>query len=173
MKLSFPYLKTGFAAPLVASVCFVTMAAQAPQTGTAVATSQPGPFPAPTNLKVLPNSLTGQQVQDIMEQWKVGLGMSCAACHADDKERVDQDGRPLLNFARDSKPEKAIARIMYTMTEEINGKYIARIDGSGVPVTCGTCHHGHIGPDPFTTPPDVQLHAPIGTPPSGESPAPR
>jgi len=36
---------------------------------------------------------------------------------------------------------------MYTMTEDINQRYIARIDGSGMPVTCGTCHHGHVGPN--------------------------
>jgi len=39
---------------------------------------------------------------------------------------------------------------MYTMTEEINQKFIAKVDGLGVPVTCGTCHRGHAGPEPFT-----------------------
>ena len=59
-----------------------------------------------------------------MEKWKTGLGMDCAACHAEDKQKVDADGRPLLNFASDAKAQKAVARLMYTMTEEINAKYI-------------------------------------------------
>jgi YVTN family beta-propeller protein len=139
---------TAIAALLVAAAFFST-AAQALQNGDGNATSQPDLFPVPTNLKVLPKGLTGQQVHDLMEQWGTGLGMSCAACHAEDKRRVGQDGRPLLNFASDSKPEKVAARLMYTMTEEINEKYIARIDGSGMPVTCGTCHHGRMGPEPF------------------------
>ena len=140
------------AALLVAVACLTPMTAQAPQTGATTATPQPSSFPAPTNLKVLPKDLTGQQVHDLMEKWGTGLGMSCAACHAVDKEKVGRDGRPLLNFASDSKPEKAVARLMYTMTEEINQRYIAKIDGSGMPVTCGTCHHGHVGPEPFFAP---------------------
>ena len=39
---------------------------------------------------------------------------------------------------------------MYTMTEEINSNYIAKVEGSGMPVTCGTCHRGQVSPEPFT-----------------------
>jgi hypothetical protein len=45
---------------------------------------------------------------------------------------------------------KKNARIMYTMTDKINADYVAKVDGSGLPVTCGTCHRGEISPDPFT-----------------------
>jgi cytochrome c553 len=105
-----------------------------------------------------------------MEQWETGLGMSCSACHAEDKERVDQDGKPILNFASDSKPEKAAARLMYTMTEEINEKYIAKIDASGMPVTCGTCHRGRLGPEPFAGAPNPGPGAPMAPAPSDEGP---
>ena len=158
------------AALLVAAACFVNTASQAPQNGSDNTTSKPESFPAPTNLKVLQKDLTGQQVHDLMEQWETGLGMSCAACHAEDKEKVDQDGRPLLNFASDSKPEKAVARLMYTMTEEINQKYIAKIDASGMPVTCGTCHRGRLGPESFAGAP---APATLPPPPPGEIPAPQ
>jgi hypothetical protein len=67
------------AALLIAAACFITAAAQAPQTEAICATAQPGSFPAPTNLKVLPKDLTGQQVYDRMEQWMAGLGMGRAA----------------------------------------------------------------------------------------------
>ncbi len=45
---------------------------------------------------------------------------------------------------------------MYQMTEEINTKYVAPIEGSGVPVICGTFHRGHLGPEPFIIPSDVK-----------------
>jgi cytochrome c553 len=151
MKPSTLFVAASLTVLLVATACFMSMAAQAPQSAATGAT--PESFPAPTNLKVLSKDLTGQQVHEIMEQWKAGLGMGCAACHAEDKENVDQDGRPLLNFASDSKPEKSTARLMYAMTEEINQRFIAKIDGSGVPVNCGTCHRGHIGPEPFANAP--------------------
>ena len=41
---------------------------------------------------------------------------------------------------------------------EINANYISKIDGSGAPVTCGTCHRGHFGPEPFAVPPPPEPH---------------
>ena len=38
---------------------------------------------------------------------------------------------------------------MYKMVEDINSNYISKIDSSGAPVTCGTCHRGHLSPEPF------------------------
>jgi hypothetical protein len=62
---------------------------------------------------------------------------------------------------------KAIARLMYTMTDEINANYIAKVKGSGMPVTCGTCHRGQVSPEPFTIEPLIEPpHAQVQ--PSGE-----
>ena len=168
MKRSSTSLNAGLVFPLLILACLIALAAQAPQTPSVNPTPQASSYPAPTNLKVLPRDLTGQQIRDLMERWKVDLGMDCAACHAEDKEKVDTGGQPLLDFASDGKPQKAVARVMFTMTEEINRKYIARIDTSGVPVTCGTCHRGHLGPVPFT---DVQSQtppAPVTKPPPAD-----
>jgi hypothetical protein len=124
---------------------------------------------------VLPKNLTGDQVREIMEGWEAALGAHCSACHATDLYNLGPDGRPRLNYADDSKTEKAIARTMYTMTEEINKNYIAKIDSSGAPVTCGTCHRGHLGPAPFAAPAGDRNRSypqqrPIETPPpSGEN----
>ncbi|MGB8259670.1 MAG: c-type cytochrome [Terracidiphilus sp.] len=167
MKPSFALFKSGLAALAAAAACLAMLAAQAPQGGSVPPAAES--FPAPVNLKVLPRDLTGKQVHEIMEQWKTGLGMSCAACHAEDKEKVDEDGRPLLDFASDAKPEKATARLMYAMTEEINQKYIARIDSSGEPVTCGTCHRGHLGPQPFAPGRKGATAAPAAPLPSGDA----
>lgn len=125
--------------------------------------------PAPTNLKVLPKTLTGEQVHEIMEKWEGYLGTKCSTCHAADPNNVGPNGRPRLNYADDSKKEKATARLMYKMTEGINVDYIGMIDSSGEPVTCGTCHRGHLGPEPYKIPPEEHDHDHDheGPPPAG------
>ena len=62
---------------------------------------------------------------------------------------------------------KQTARVMYTMTEKINVDYVSKVDSSGAPVTCGTCHRGHIGPEPFVITPKDKPMAPPNPPPSG------
>jgi hypothetical protein len=124
--------------------------------------------PAPTNLKVLPKNFTGEQVHQIMHKWSADLGTHCDHCHAPAPGKVGPNGRPQLNFADDTKPEKATARLMYKMTEDININYVGKIDTSGAPVTCGTCHRGHLGPEPFVPP--QQHHDHDGPPPAGQQP---
>ena len=146
----------------VASICLfggrsLVFAAAGAQAAPAAA-PPPHQHPAPTNLKVLPRNLSGEQVHEIMQQWVGELGTRCKTCHAADPKRMGQDGKPALNYADDSKEEKQTARKMVKMVEEINANYISKIDGSGVPVTCGTCHRGHFGPEPFAAPPPPEHH---------------
>jgi hypothetical protein len=114
-------------------------------------------MPAPTNLKVLPKDITGQQLRETMGTWAGSLGVHCDFCHAADTSNPGPNGRPRMNFADDSKTDKQIARIMYTMTEQINKDYVSKAmamdpDGMGKPVTCGTCHRGHEMPEAFVIP---------------------
>jgi Photosynthetic reaction centre cytochrome C subunit len=118
----------------------------------------PHEMPAPTNLKVLPSNLTGAQVHEIMEKWEGELGTSCKTCHAVDPKNLGPNGKPRLNFADDSKEDKQTARKMFKMVEDINANYISKIDSSGAPVTCGTCHRGHLGPEPFAAPEHDHAH---------------
>jgi hypothetical protein len=147
-------------AMLTAAVFAVSTVAQAPQAPQA---TPPGgammamhSFPAPTNLQVLPKDLTGQQVHEIMEHWAGDLGVHCDTCHAADPNNVGPNGRPRMNFASDEKDEKKMARIMYTMTEDLKANYVAKVAAMdkmaepAAPVTCGTCHRGHIDPEAFT-----------------------
>jgi len=137
-------------------------------------------FPPPTNLQVLPKDLTGRQVRDIMETWQGSLGVKCEFCHTADPKNVGPNGRPRLNFADDSKPDKQIARIMYTMTQQMNKDYISKAmdldkDGMGSPVTCGTCHRGHEMPEEFVIPREERRGGPGGgeatpPPPAGATP---
>lgn len=110
--------------------------------------------PAPTNLKVLPKTMTGEQVHELMHKWEAELGTNCGTCHAADPKNVGPNGKPRLNFPDDSKEAKATARLMYKMVEDINTNYVGKIENSGAPVTCGTCHRGHLDPAPFVAPPD-------------------
>ena len=104
---------------------------------------------------------------DIMDAWAASLGVHCDSCHAADPAHPRPDGRPGLNFVDDSKPEKNTARKMFKMMEEINMNYIMKIDNSGDPVTCGTCHRGHFGPQPFVIPKEEHHMAPPpGAPPA-------
>jgi mono/diheme cytochrome c family protein len=132
----------------------------------------PHSFPAPTNLKVLPKNLTGEQVREIMHKWASALGTQCGTCHAADPTHMGPNGKPRLNFPDDSKQAKSTARLMYKMTDEINTQYISMVENSGVPVSCGTCHRGHLDPEPFVAPPEHEgeHHEP---PPSGKQPAKR
>jgi len=143
---------------------WILAAALAVATSVSLSAQQPAPnappphrpHPAPTNLQVLPKNLTGEQVHDIMEKWEAELGTECSSCHAADPKNLTPNGKPRLNFADDSKPEKATARQMVRMVEMINTQYVAKIDNSGAPVTCGTCHRGHFGPEPFKAPPESE-----------------
>jgi hypothetical protein len=170
--------RSAFAVALLATgFLLATTRAQAPQ-GLQSGAENPPPssprtFPAPTNLKVFPKDLSGQQVHDIMEQWSYSLGVRCDSCHTEDHDDFGPDGRPRLNFADDSKRMKTIARLMYTMTEEINSNHIAKVEGSGMPVTCGTCHRGQISPEPFTMRPADRPLAVQVTPIREEGPQPK
>jgi photosynthetic reaction center cytochrome c subunit len=155
MTVSFRFPQPAAAFLLTSVVVIAGTAAQAPQSERGSA-GNPAPlsrtFRAPRNLKVFPMNLSGRQVNDIMEEWSRSLGARCDACHAEATEIIAADDDSNLNYADDSKQMKIIARNMYGMTEEINSVHIAKIEGSGMPVTCGTCHRGHISPEPFVAP---------------------
>jgi hypothetical protein len=110
-------------------------------------------FQPPVNLTVLPKQLTGRQVHNIMEQWSGDLGVRCNACHEHESDGIVPGGRAHSRFADDSKPMKRIARLMYTMTQQINRTFITGDDRVPGPVTCGTCHRGNIRPVPFVSRP--------------------
>ena len=176
-------MKTSSISLSIATILFATAAftvataAQTPQApqppGAGGQQRPPRTFPTPTNLKVLPRNMTGQQVHELMEKWEGSLGVKCSTCHAADPNNVGPNGRPRLNYADDSKEEKQTARLMYKMTEDINMNYVSKVPNSDMPVTCGTCHRGHLGPEPFVIPQDDHDHdhgAP--PPPAGTIPAP-
>lgn len=169
-SLAFPARIAVLAAALFATVSIAQDSQSAPTTPAPAAAPAPGAamqamprqprsYPAPTNLKVLPKDLTGAQVHEIMEGWAGDLGVHCDNCHAADPKNVGPNGRPRLNFASDEKDEKTMARIMYQMFEVDKNDYVAKVaamdkmDEPAAPLTCGTCHRGHLDPEKFTPPP--------------------
>ncbi len=153
------------AALLAAAVFAASTTAQAPPApqgpppgGTMMART----FPPPTNLQVLPKDITGQQLHETMEHWASDLGVHCDTCHAADPNNVGPNGRPRMNFASDEKDDKKMARIMYAMTEDLKKNYVAKVVAMdkmaepAPPVTCGTCHRGHLDPEAYT--PGAEQH---------------
>lgn len=99
------------------------------------------PHPMPTNLKVLPQGMTGDEVRKVMRQYNDQLGVRCEFCHEQDPKTGKRD------FPSDANPVKEEARAMITMTNDINSKYLAQFSSkSSVPVTCDTCHRGQSQP---------------------------
>lgn len=175
MKTSSLSLSAAAAAVLAAAIVAASTAAQAPQQPTPPAQSEQSPaagnahphrqFPAPTNLQVLPKTLTGNQVREIMEGWSRNLGVHCDTCHTADPGKKGPNGWPVLKFADDSKPEKKAARLMFKMTNDINENYVSMVDEGKGKVTCGTCHRGHLKPEAFVPPPEHEHpHPPAGQP---------
>jgi hypothetical protein len=161
-------LKLSFLSPSVTAVALLTAVVFV---GTSIAQTPQASPNAPTNLKVLPKDLTADQVHEIMEGWEAALGTHCSTCHAADPNNIGPNGRPKLNYADDSKPEKATARLMYSMTEDINVNYLSKIESSGIPIACGTCHRGHLEPEPFAFADGDRPQSQQSTPPSGATPS--
>jgi len=100
-----------------------------------------------SNLKVLPKDISHEDLDRIMDNWKLALGVKCNFCHAPSKDSTSHH----LDFASDAKPEKDIARHMFRMTAKINKKYFSfNKDDKGemIPsISCMTCHRGSPHPD--------------------------
>lgn len=167
MKITSPLL----IAVAAAAFSFTSLAQDHPSQPTSAGGGEHKHFPAPppTNLKVLPKDTTGEQVHEIMHGWEAQLGSECTTCHAVDPNRKMPNGRPALNFADDSKPEKNTARLMYRMMEDINKNYVSKIEDKDhegheehgkeeAAVTCGTCHRGHLHPPAFVAPKEDHDH---------------
>jgi hypothetical protein len=132
-----------------------------------------------TNLQILPKDISKDGLDSVMHHFTASLGVKCNYCHV-----ANQETRK-MEFAKDDKPEKQIARKMMLMTIDINknhfqqieesmdsGKVTEPTDTSAVSymlryVTCYTCHHGD--PHPENKPPmkNMENNRPPMPPASG------
>ncbi|MGV3761522.1 c-type cytochrome [Parapedobacter sp.] len=119
----------------------------------ALSSFTPGSSPQPqewkgTNLKVLPKDITQEEIKQVMDDFKVALGVKCGFCHA----QSETDPKK-LDFASDANPRKGAARWMMKMTQRINKKHFKRPDektGELTQITCITCHNGKEHPATVT-----------------------
>lgn len=99
-----------------------------------------------TNLKVLPKDISHEDLDKVMDGFKVALGVKCNFCHA-----ASQTDPKRMDFASDAKHEKEIARDMMRMTNKINKKYFHIKDAADIKavlaVSCYTCHNGNAHPE--------------------------
>ena len=75
-----------------------------------------------------------------MRTYTAGLGVRCDYCH------VQGD------FASDENHKKVVARMMITMTQDINSKFPG---AARERVTCYTCHRGETEPKSAPPPPSA------------------
>lgn len=127
------------------------------------------PQPVFKNLKILPKDISKNDLDTVMHHFTASLNVKCNFCH------VKNEATQKMEFDKDDKPEKRIARKMMLMAIDINTKYFKEIeeemskeDDHDMPdkmlnldsqpvnnmlsyVICYTCHHGEAHPD--TRPP--------------------
>jgi tetratricopeptide (TPR) repeat protein len=132
--------------------------------------------PAPRNLQVLPKDTSAQDVVALMQQFTRALGVPCTYCHVErtapllsaeeaaaqaaaapppaGRGRGRGRGGPEMDYAADDKRQKQTARVMLTLTDDINAK-IATLSATAalkkpgadlVRVQCATCHRGVANP---------------------------
>lgn len=116
------------------------------------------------NLQILPQDISKNDLDSIMDHFTASLGVKCGFCHV---KNIELDK---MEFAKDDKPEKHIARKMMLMAIDINKNHFQEIeeemDHEGKSpstmsvdsveymlkyVTCYTCHKGK--ERPVNTPP--------------------
>ena len=101
----------------------------------------------PTNLQVLPQDISAQELRGYMVGAATGLGVRCWACH------IGTEGQEIstFDFVSDAKTMKKLAREMFRMTMEINANTMptmAKLEGHEEvgSVRCVTCHRGEKKP---------------------------
>jgi thioredoxin reductase len=95
------------------------------------------------NLQVFPQNIPREELIEQMKGFTRALGVRCEHCHV----QTAQTPKPAFDFASDEKPQKAAARIMIRMTNDINARYVSKIEEMYTTVSCWTCHRGARRPD--------------------------
>lgn len=115
--------------------------------GIGIAASKP-PAENFKNLKVLPKNISEKQLDKVMDEFKVALGVECGFCHVHTGYNPEEG----WDMASDAKPEKSIARKMISMANKINKKFFHGKSKYGdenaiMEIHCVTCHHGQAHPE--------------------------
>lgn len=105
--------------------------------------AKPAPAAAPAwkgkNLQVFAPDTPRDTVIAAMKNFSTALGVECSFCHVN-----GADGK--LDPASDIKTEKAAARWMMKMVQQLNQDQFKVTDWKNPKVTCYTCHRGAAHP---------------------------
>ncbi len=101
------------------------------------------------NLKVLPQDISKDSLDYLMNNYSLSLGVKCTHCHAISKEDPTK-----LDFPSDVKIEKEIARVMIKMTNDLNDTIFKPHFPDPKPkqvsvVNCVMCHRGTVNPEKY------------------------
>jgi len=100
--------------------------------------AQAGIYDDPENLKVLPEDISSEQLQETMRSFALDVGLRCSSCH---KGEEGQDLKE-YDFASDDEELKDKAREMLKMVAAINQDHLSGLGDDRLQVTCLTCHRG-------------------------------
>src|SRR2546425_6402513 len=95
-----------------------------------------------TNLKVLPKNIDQRTLINTMRGFAMALGVRCTYCHVAPRDDAPLDS---VEFAKDDKRPKRVARVMLDMVHHINEEHLADVPERPTPkveVRCVTCHRG-------------------------------
>lgn len=110
-----------------------------------VDTAYAGVWDDPSNLKVLPQDISPNELRWTMRSFATDTGSMCSDCHVAE----DPENFRTFDFPPDDKEKKRKARLMIKMVNDINA-YLAKSLGKPadepVTVNCGTCHRGQAKP---------------------------
>ena len=80
------------------------------------------PQPRFKNLQILPKDISKDDLDSVMHHFTASLNVKCNFCHVRNNETNKMD------FAKDDKPEKLIARKMMLMSIDINKNHFVDIE---------------------------------------------
>ena len=111
-------------------------------------------WPKPKKTKVIPRSVSPDELRSTMMMFARGLGTRCITCHVG----KEPDDLSTFDFQSDAKQNKLNARLMLKMQNDINEKVLPKIkpdppDTERVQVTCLTCHQKQLKPPAPPSPP--------------------
>lgn len=102
------------------------------------------PFAEPKNLQVLPDTMKGDQLRQVMRRFAAAIGEQCSYCHA---RAADGQG---LDFQSDANDKKRVTREMMKMMGQVRqttaNLYPDDPNHVQTTVVCTTCHRGQVNP---------------------------
>lgn len=104
------------------------------------------PFSEPKNLQVLPKTMKGDQLRQVMRRFSAAIGQGCAYCH----DRVETDDGAHMVWDTDNNDKKRVTREMIKLVGHVRqvsaGLYPNNPDHKPTAVVCTTCHRGQANP---------------------------